>query len=424
MPRKKKEIAKPANPVAGAMQILAKQAKSDRVSGVSFKTVADAANDWRWIDFADPKTGVPSIALEWLWGARGMLAGRMLKIEAEEGVGKSSYMMLMYGAAQKTSDAWCVHAEGELATAPLDFIASFGVDPARIMAPEFEVRAIDECFNKLDWVHSKIRRKPKSASDTDIIDPDMAFPIVTGVDSVSSFGSAANMDDDGEELSTGGGGLGLHSRFLSQWFRDKWSIQAKRDVFLMVITQLREKISTGFQPHGAPKNETTTLAARPLNYHCSFRLRMRSNVLRHKDGPEINQPYGELVTFVTTKNKLSKKGKQIQIPLIWDHGFDLNTATVNLMNTWGPVQLPGGGVFELKKKPGGWMDVPVLQDKAFRTGSEEEILNRIYANESLLMELREALRIRGFGFKFETDYQPSEAEVEDNTMTETEAAAT
>jgi RecA/RadA recombinase len=409
----------PDDPVQAAMAVMSTQAKKSKLGGVGFRTVADQSANWRWIDFQDPKTGQPCLLMEWLWGARGFLAGRMLKIEAEEGVGKSSFMMWMYGAAQKTCNAWCVHAEGELATAPYDFIASFGCDPACIMAPELDKRAIDECFNKLDWVAYQIRR-PAAKEGDKVIDPEGKYPIIMGVDSVSSFGAAANMEDDGVAIASSQGGLGTHARFLSQWFRDKWSAQAKRDVFLMVIAQVRDKIDTGPSFPGGPpkKKEMTTLAARPLNFHCSYRLYLRASEIRHKDGPDAGKAYGELITFKVTKNKLSPKGNTIQIPLIWNHGFQMEEATVNLLNMLSPISLPNGSKFVLNKKAGGWIDVPMLQDKAFKAGSDAEILAGIYANNDLLMQLREALRIRGFGFEFETRYTQSTAEIEDSTLYE------
>lgn len=421
MARKKKAstASSTSDPLRGALDILTKQAKKSRLGHVNFQTVTDTSKNWRWIDFNDPNTGQPSLLLEWLWGARGMLAGRMLKIEAEEGVGKSSYMMMMYGIAQQTSNAWCIHAEGELATAPQDFISSFGCDPDKIISPEFDVRSIDECFNKLDWLSYQLRRAAANESDK-VIDPDMKYPIVAGVDSVSSFGSAANMEDDGVAMDSGKGGLGLHSRFLSQWFRDKWSAQVRRDMLLMVIAQVREKIDTGPSfPGSVPKRkEITTIAARPLNFHCTYRLHMRSKPL-YDDERKV---YGELVTFKTTKNKLSPKGRQIVVPLIWDQGYDLTSATIDMLNMLSPIKLSNGYEFTLNRKSGGWIDVPALQDKAFRSGSEAEILQGIYANQDLLMGLREALRIRGFGFDFESRYVPSHEEVKDIEQTEDEAA--
>jgi hypothetical protein len=422
-PRKKKN-AVPADPIQGALAIMAAQAKTQKMSGIGFETVADQSKNWRWIDFQDPKTGQPCLLMEYIWGARGFLAGRMLKIEAEEGVGKSSFLMWMYGAAQQTCDAWCVHSEGELATAPDDFIASFGCDPTKIIAPALDIRSIDECFNKLDWMSYQIRRAPKKEGDN-VIDPSMDKPIVMGVDSVSSFGAASNMEDDGHAITSSQGGLGTHARFLSQWFRDKWSAQAKRDVFLMVIAQVRDKIDTGPSFPGGPpkKKELTTLAARPLNFHCSYRLHLRATEIRHKDGPDAGKAYGETVTFKVTKNKLSPKGKQVKIPLIWNEGFQMESATVDLLNMLSPIDLPNGSQFTLVKKSGGWTDVPMLQAKAFKSGSDKEIMTGIYANQDLLMQLREALRIRGFGFEFETRYTPSAVELEDIELAEPDAGS-
>ena len=416
-----------ADPMRHALDVITAMSKSDKVTGFSATTIQQMQDEWRWIDFIDPRTNLPCLLLEWLWGSRGMLAGRLLKIEAEEGVGKSSYLNLQYGMAQRTSNAWCVHAESEGATHPADFIASFGCDPSKIITLRLAKRSIDECFNKLDWATYCIRKQKKNEEDTKIIDPQMAFPIVAGVDSVSGFGTAANMEDDDTDLETGGGGLGLHSRFLSQWFRDRWSLLEQRGVLLATIAQQREKINTGPTfPGGPPKQSgPTTLAARPLNYHASYRLEMKSTPLRI---PETPQQIGEVVTLSVTKNKLSPKGKKAVVNLIWNYGFDLTTATIEKLAALSPIMLKSGSVFSVAAESGGWLNVPALFDKKLRYSVESwpqvcyDTLCNLYNRQDLLMEIREALAIRGFGFDFERNYQLSPAEVEDHTQTPDEAA--
>lgn len=419
MGRHKKTDGGSKDPTQNALAIMGRQASKQKKTGIGFSTVSQEMANWRWIDFCDPLFNSPCLLLEYLWGARGMLAGRMMKIEAEQGVGKSSYMMLQYAMAQQMHDAWCIHAEGEGATAPPDFIASFGCNPDKIITQQLSVRSIESCFNTLDFQTATIRRPATGSDDKDVIDPDKVKPILAGVDSISSFGAEDNMEEDGTtEVSQGGGALGMHARFIGKFFRDRWSLFENRDVFMMIIAQLRAKMDLGPKFPGAPQqpqgDKQTTLAAAPLNYHATYRLDMRSKPLKH--GPEQQyQQYGELVTFKVVKNKLSPKGKSVEVPLVWNAGFDLVMPTFTLLSTMGPIQLPSGGTFELNKKGGGWIDCPALGVENAKTGSERDIIMKLYANKDLLMALREAFRIRGFGFKFETNYQRTKEEVEDNT---------
>ena len=407
------------DPTQNLLSVLARQATKQKKTGIGFSTVSQDMANWRWIDFCDPLFNSPCLLLEYMWGARGMLAGRMMKIEAEQGVGKSSYMMLQYAMAQKMHNAWCIHAEGEGATAPPDFIASFGCDPDKIITQQLQVRSIEACFNTLDFQTSTIRRQPSGSDDKDVIDPDKKYPILCGVDSISSFGAEDNMEEDGTtEVSQGGGALGMHARFMGKFFRDRWSLFENRDVFMMIIAQLRAKMDLGPKFPGAPPQpqgeKQTTLAAQPLNYHASYRLDMRSKPLKY--GPEKGyEQYGELVTLKVVKNKLSPKGKSVEVPLVWNSGFDMVMPTFTFLSTMGAITLPSGGTFELHKKSGGWIDCEALGVKNATTGAERDIVLKLYANQDLLMALREALRIRGFGFKFETNYQMTQAEIEDNT---------
>ena len=395
--------------MSGAMAALMKNAKADkRDSG--FETVTSEAAKYRYIDFCDPQRNMPCLGLEWLWGARGLLTGRMLKIEAEEGTGKSSYVMLQYAMAQRMANAWCVHEESEGTVAPPDFVASFGADPTGIIMPKLKIRSIEAVFENIDWTTGHLR-----GAD---IDPTKIAPIVVGLDSISAFGAEANMDDEDTESAANGSGLGKHARVVSQWFRDKGYILEDRDVLLMITAQLREKIATGgFKAPGEQKK--TTLAARPLNFHASYRLSMWASALKDE---KTGKQYGEMVNFNTTKNKISPKGRTLPIALYWDHGFDLQTATCDMLRNNSPFTLPGGKKFEIAQK-GAWVSCPLISDKNFPSNPEGkyQLMKAICDDAQLLAALRETMRVRGFGFEFEQRYQPSQLELADITQTEEKA---
>lgn len=368
------------------IEILGKNAKKAK-TGAAYLTVADVARNYRWIDFTDPKLNCPALILEWLWGARGMLTGRMLKIDAPEGSGKSSYLMLQYAMGQRTHDAFCVHEETEQAIPPPDYIASFGADPENILFPQLDVKSLDKIFEDIDWTCAQIR--------TDV-DPEKKNPIIVGLDSISAAGSADAVEEDTFDLSKGG--IGEVARLVSKYFRDRFGLLAKKDVFLVIIAQQRNKIQTGgFMRPGEPK--MTTIAAQTLDYHASYRLTMYASALK-----DAGRQFGDLVTLTVKKNKVSPKARSCSIPLVWGSGFDLQSPFVEMLakrtSAGDPIVLPSGDTFAVEQSS--YIKCPLLNFSARSCPeAKNELMQAVYANPELLAGIREALQVRGFGFKFE-----------------------
>lgn len=363
------------------LEVLGRNAKKLKKDS-SYGSISDTTKNYRWIDFIDPKNNCPALLLEWLWGGRGMLAGRMLKIDAPEGSGKSSYLMLQYAMAQKTNDAFCILEETEHAIQPPDYIASFGADPDRIVLPQMDVRSLENLFKDIDCVCAQIR------SD---VDPEKKVPIVVGLDSISAAGTEDGIEEESFDMSKGS--LGEHARVVSKWFRDRFGIIAGMDTLLVIIAQQREKINSGgFARPGETK--TTTIAAKPLDYHASYRLTMYNSPIK-ESGREI----GATVNMTVKKNKVSGKGKTCSVPLYWGRGFDLQSPCVELLAR-SPVTLPSGDVFQIDQSS--YVKCPMLNfSERSCPEAKLDLMRAIYANEPLLMGLREALQVRGFGFSFE-----------------------
>ena len=267
------------------LEVLGKNAKKAK-SGSSYGTIADTVKDYRWIDFVDPRNKCPALILEWLWGSRGMLTGRMMKIEAPEGSGKSSYLMLQYAMGQINHDAFCIHEETEHAIAPPDYIASFGANPDKIIAPNLEVHSLENIFGNIDVILAKIHEPD--------VDPEKKYPIILGLDSISAAGTEANMEE--ESFDSSRGGIGETARLVSRWFRERSHELSKKDVLMVIIAQQRNKIQTvGFARPGEPK--MTTIAAGPLDYHASYRLTMYASAIK-----DAGRQIGDLVTFTVKKN--------------------------------------------------------------------------------------------------------------------------
>lgn len=397
----KKEIKAPGT---GLAELLQKLGKKEGTNCINITTATQATKNWKYIDFIDPLTNQPALILEWLLGARGMLAGRVVKIEAEQGVGKTAWMMLQYAMGQKTANAFCIHQESEGAILPPDYIAAFGTNPDEVLINR--PGSIERCMMSTDMFTNAIR-------DTE--DPTCTRPILVGVDSVSGFGADADMEEETLDL-TSTKGIGSHSRALSRYFRDRTMFLEEKCVLLTMVCQYRAniQISKGpFTPHQAPGSEKTTIGAKPIDYHSSYRIEMRSAQLKTSDGENV----GEKVTFKTSKNKISPKGREITLDLYRGKGFDMVAPTIEMLKD-NPIVLVDGRTLRVEQAGGAYLRCPLLLgDSTVKSNPEgkREILEMLYADKELLMRVREALRIRGFGFDFETKYMPSKEEIEDLT---------
>ena len=69
---------------------------------------------------------------------------------------------------------------------------------------------------------------------------------------------------------------------------------------------------------------------------------------------------------------------------------------------------PEGAKHGITRVRGGW-SAPMISDKVFKTA--DEFVEALYSDEERLRKIREHLRIRGFGFDFETKYTMPEEEV-------------
>ena len=402
-PRKKAITGNWTDRVIGVIQKNA-QAEDKKAMAYTLSKASALADNWTWVDFIDPATGMPCILLEWLVGCRGLLCGRMVKVEALEGVGKSSYCFLQYAMAQKQG-AYCWHGESEHAPPPPDYIASFNCDPSLLLVQQ--PGSIERAFYAMEEFIQTIRTQE---------DPEMKHPIVVSLDSISGFGADSQIDEEEIPELGASGGLGAHARAVSKWFRDRgWTLD-KNKVVMLATAQLKMKIETGFKQKGGGPPKDVTIADRPLNFHASIRLRMSSTPLKDKNMEDV----GEYLTLHTTKNKLSPKNRQVTLHLYRDYGFDLVSPTCDWLRTFSPWQLPDGSTFSITQA-GAYLKSDRLlggQNVHSNTEGKKELMTAFYADEGLVRAVRERLRIRGFGFDFEERYQLSAEEAEDQADTQ------
>ena len=378
-------------------------------------TATSLANTWRYVDFVNPTAMLPCISMEWMLGARGLLAGRILQLRATYSKGKSSFMFLTYAAAQLMSDAFCYHVETEGAAAPPDYIASFGCNPDNLVMDE--MASLEDCLGRLDEVIAQIRggfgggvnpetgRRVKSKF-TDPLDPDMTVPIVAGIDSLSSLGLSDTVGEDIADL-TKRPQISGHSLKLRDYFRRRSARFKQTQTLLMLTSHETAKIETGVRSFGGPGK--TSLAQEAIGIHATYILDVAAK--KYIDKRTGNQ-LGDVVNLTTSKNKLSPKNRSLDLYLVWNEGFDLVKTDVEFLLNHGASPFDKS---ELYRHSRGITCKP-LSDKSF--GSDEEFLRAFYENTDMVMSIREKLRIRGCGLPFEARYIPSQEEIEDNKDSE------
>lgn len=408
---KKKELV----PQQTKASMLVDRLNANSKGGAAF-TATDLAKTWRYVDFVNPNARLPCISLEWLLGARGLLAGRILQLRATYSKGKSSFMFLTYAAAQLMSDAFCYHVETEGAAAPPDYIASFGCNPDNLVMDE--LASLEDCLGRLDEVIAQIRggfggsinpetgRAVKSKF-TDPLDPGMLMPIVAGIDSLSSLGLQDTVSEDIADLSKTPA-LAQHSRMLRDYFRRRVARFKATQTLLMLTSHETSKIATGGKAgFGGPQK--TSLAQEAIGIHATYVLDVQARKYVNKaTGDQV----GDIVTLSTSKNKLSPKNRSLDLFLEWNRGFDLVKTDVEFLMTHGASPFTKEELYRHSRG----ISCKLLSDKTF--GSDDEFLRAFYTNTDFVMSVRERMRIRGCGLPFEQRYVPTPSEIEDNLKSE------
>jgi len=398
MSPKKKELIRQDNSMASA---LVDQLNLNSELPTAYRA-SDMTKLWRYIDFINPRQKVPCLALEWLVGCRGLLAGRIINLRAKPGTGKSAFMWLMYACGQRTpGKSWCYHIESEATPPPDDFIAQMGCDPRELTIDH--PGSLENCFEKLDTVIATVRGGFGGALDPDTgrqrkttftapLDKNLVSPIVVGIDSFSALGIDTRTNQDVLDLRKTSS-LGEHARKMAEYLRDRSERFKASQVLLMLASQEKAKIKTGgpMQQHGGP--DVTSLGESPIAFHATWCLDLAIHAYRNKEGEEI----GDRITLRSTKNKLSPKHRVVDLYLVRNKGFDLLHADAEFLLLHSASPLKGRA-----NRTSAGVKCPELGDKTFK--SDEDFLMAVYGNAEFLRGIRETMRIRGFGFKFETDY--------------------
>jgi hypothetical protein len=232
------------------------------------------------------------------------------------------------------------------------------------------------------------------------MDPQCTRPIVIGIDSFSSLGVESKVQEDILNLRKSAS-LGEHARKLSEYLRDRCDRFGAAQALMLLATQEKAKINTGMPSYmQTPGNTKTTLAENPIGFHSTYAIDITSH--KYVVG---GQDVGERVELFTTKNKISDKHKSLDLYLVRNQGFDLIKTDAEFL-----TKHPASPFGDTIRRTAHGITCP-LADKPYKT--DEEFLQALYADKDMVMAFREKMRIRGFGFDFETKYMP-DLEEDDN----------
>lgn len=355
-----------------------KEAEKSPLGLVRLKRVSELHKDWKYLDFADLSGGQkrPCLLFEFLFGTRGMMPGRVCKLDAEEATGKSSMLYLLYGMFV-ANGAFVINYETERSEMPPDRAAHLmRYAPNKVL--QYKPGDVEDCLDHIKKELIELRTN---------LDPECRIPIVVGIDSVSALGGGGGLDADTIEIAENKGGIGSHSRKFSEFFRDNLDFMEAKNVILLATGQLKEKFS---KMPGLPGGKTT-IAEGTFKFHSSWVARMSRASMPQDKGD------GDVITVKITKNKLAPK-RTGTLDLYRDSRcWDLTRTTVQLLfSSFSPFK---PGTFS---GSGGWYKhEEINKGKALH---DAEFLNELYGNQDLLMRCREAWQVRGFGFRFEDDF--------------------
>lgn len=395
----------------------------------SVTTITDYYNETKWIDMYDPVKNRPCIAMEWLLGARGFPAGKVYQLRASFSAGKSSFLYYVYGCALHDSkgpedrNAWVMHVETEGAPNPPDYVAQFGFDPSLFMY--VKANDLNDLFKKIDTfdmalhggrdgtVNPETGRATKSKfTKENALDPKMEKPSIVGVDSLSNVGSDAGGDFVDLDKSEKPGG---DSKDVRRFFRAREQDYDRHKLTLFVTTHETTEIKTGpGAGYGGPKSTARNQKAIGM----ALTVAIDTKDYPWKDANK--NVLGSKQILTTFKSKLAPRNRTITLFRKNLGGYDMaqtdleffmgdpknnNCGTNPFMP--GGFLCPEGAKCGITKVRGGY-SAPMISDKVFKTA--DEFVEALYSDKERLRRIRELMRIRGYGFDFETKYTVPEEE--------------
>lgn len=428
MPRLKKQESGSGN--KGFSAFIAALQNSVNPEEVIVSTASKLYSDITWIPLLDPKTGLPCLALSFLIGCKGFPTGRISQLRAIYSSGKSSFLYYLYSCALRgrTDDsvgAWIGHIETEGAPNPPDYIRYFGLHPDAFAY--ISANSLGSVFSTLDRFVCQVRGgfggsigdtgRVRKTTFTDPFDPTNKYPIILGVDSFSALGDKKEASQDVLDISNSGA-MAYVSRELRRYLRDRQQRFARTNTTLFVTSLETAKVATGPVAYGGPQK--SSLGQEALAGAMSFGIDMTD-----RKWMDSGEELGSIQSLKTFKNKFAPRWRTVELFREKLGGYSIVDTDVNFLLTHpaspfapGNALNPDGG--RAMYRDAGGIHCPALRPNAYK--SKEEFIQDLNDNKDMLMTALEGMRIRGYGFDFETNFDiPDES---DDGEQEEEAEAT
>lgn len=414
MPRGKKKLERPeASPPRKSYADFLRRQADDPDSKI--RSVTDLEGSWRYVDFSDPFTGMPSLCQEFLVGARGFKVGSVNQLRALWAKGKSSFCYLQYASGYQRNHALCFHIETEGAGMPPERVAEFGIHPD--MVGTASVNSFEECGAVVDDFICRVRggfggsigesgrQRATIYSKENAFDPDMRFPIMIGIDSISALDQEKNVRQDIVDLARTGQ-ISYMSRGIRSWLGQRAGRFKEAQCCVFLTSHETQNIQTGMAARiPLPQDkQTTSKAGNAIGMYDSTLIGFDSSKWRD-DRTKLE--IGTEIKLHMLKNKLGWQGRRISLFLTPHNGFDLVHSDYEFLvnNPMSPLKALGGvfGEDRVEKVRGGVKCDLLDSSKVYR--DEVDFVGDFYENKDLLDTIRDRMYIRGYGLPWESRYQ-------------------
>lgn len=245
-----------------------------------------------------------SISLDSAIGIGGLPRGRMVEIYGPESSGKTTICLHVIANAQKKG-LRCLLIDAENSFDP-EYAESLGVecDSLKYCQPTFG----EEGFEVADRLIN--------GGKVDVV----------VVDSVAAMVPKGELDGEMGESK-----MGLHARLMSQVCRKLVGVVAQKEVLMIFINQIRNKIGVMY---GSPEVVTGGMA---LQFYASVRLDVRRKE-QIKDGDEI---LGNRTRVKVVKNKCAPPMKFAEFDIVYGNGINRQGEILDLAIEKGVVNKSG-----------------------------------------------------------------------------------